>query len=83
MFGQFFLAGNRAAAFHLETCVFLAGNHIGDDKSTREEETKFEKLKPRKPREKPRKEKKREIFNEEHRKAEKNRVKDKTLIYTD
>ena len=27
-FGQFSLAGNRVAALHLATRVFLAGNHI-------------------------------------------------------
>ena len=30
VFGQFSLAGNRVAALHLATRVFLAGNHISD-----------------------------------------------------
>ena len=47
-----------------------------------EEVTKFEKFKQRKPQEKPRNEKKRKInFNEEHRKAKRNRTRDKTLNY--
>ena len=31
MFEQFSLAGNRAAAFHSATRVFLAGNHISEE----------------------------------------------------
>ena len=31
VFWQFSLAGNRMAALHLATCVFLAGNHISDE----------------------------------------------------
>ena len=66
---QFFLAGNRVAALHLATRVFLAGKHIvtsngiknrkveEKQKSMRQEATKFEKFKRRKSREKPRKEK--------------------------
>ena len=52
VFRQFSLAGNRVAALHLETLVFLVGNHISDEqrnkeqgragKSMREETTKFE-----------------------------------------
>ena len=50
MFRQFFLAGNRVAALHLATCVFLTGNHVsGEIKEQklardREEATKFEKF---------------------------------------
>ena len=31
VFGQFSLAGNRVAALHLASRVFLAGNHISRD----------------------------------------------------
>ena len=31
VFGQFSLAGNLVAALHLETRVFLAGNHISEE----------------------------------------------------
>ena len=61
MFGQLSLAGNRVAALHLATRVFLAENHISDNrsllvisnrkragKSTREVATKFEKFKAKK-----------------------------------
>ena len=58
VFGQFSLAGNRVAALHLATPVFLAGNHISDEqragKSTRKEATKFEKFERRNPRANPR-----------------------------
>ena len=60
VFGQFSLAGNRVASLHLETLVFLVGNHISDEqrnkeqeragKSMREEATKIEIFKKRNPR---------------------------------
>ena len=65
VFGQFSLPGNRAAALHLATRVFLAGNYNSDEqragKSTKKEATKFEKFKRRNSRERPRKEKKRKF----------------------
>ena len=39
LFGQFSLAGNRVAALHLATRVFLAGNHISDEQRDKELET--------------------------------------------
>ena len=71
VFGQFSLAGNRVAVLHLATRVFLAGNHISNEKSTREEATKFEKFKQRRGR---------ENINENQRKAERNRARDKALF---
>ena len=38
MLGQFSLAGNRVAALHLATRVFLAGNHLGDEQLDKEQE---------------------------------------------
>ena len=38
MFGQFSLAGNRVAALHLVTRVFLAGNHISHEQRDKEQE---------------------------------------------
>ena len=43
VFGQFSLAGNRVAALHLATRVFLAGNHIGDKQRDKEQERAGEK----------------------------------------
>ena len=45
VFGQLSLDGNRWAALHLATRVFLAGNHISDEQRDKEQATKFEKLK--------------------------------------
>ena len=39
MFGQFSLAGNRVAALHLATRVFLAGNHISDEQRDKKQES--------------------------------------------
>ena len=36
VFGQFSLVGNRVAALHLASLVFLAGNHIGDEQRDKE-----------------------------------------------
>ena len=36
VFGQFSLEGNRVAALHLATRVFLAGNHIGHEQRDKE-----------------------------------------------
>ena len=36
---QFSLAGNRVAALHLATRVFLAGNHISDEQRDKEQES--------------------------------------------
>ena len=40
VFGQFSLAGNRVAALHLATRVFLAGNHISDVQRDKEQESR-------------------------------------------
>ena len=37
VFGQFSLAGNRVAALHLATPIFLAENHISDEQRDREQ----------------------------------------------
>ena len=42
-FRQFSLAGNRVAALHLATRVFLAGNHIGKEQRDKEQERTREK----------------------------------------
>ena len=55
MFGQFSLEGNRLAALHLATRIFLAGNHISDEQRDKEQERARKKRR----RENPRKEKKR------------------------
>ena len=36
VYGQFSLAGNRVAALHFATRVFLAGNHISEEQRGRE-----------------------------------------------
>ena len=36
MFGQFSVTGNRVAALHLATRVFLARNHISDEQRDKE-----------------------------------------------
>ena len=43
VFGQFSLAGNRVAALHLATRVFLAGNHFSDEQRDKEQERAREK----------------------------------------
>ena len=40
VFGQFSLAGNRVAALHLATRVFLVGNHINDEQRDKEQESR-------------------------------------------
>ena len=36
VFGQFSLAENRVAAVHLETRVFLSGNHISEEQQDKD-----------------------------------------------
>ena len=83
MFGQFSLAGNRVAALQLATRVFLAGNHISDKQRDKEQERSLEKRRRnlRNLSEESRGRRRRDNFDENHRKAERNRARDKTLIY--
>ena len=87
VFGKFSLAGNRVAALHLATRVFLAGNHISDEQQDKEQKRAREKRRRnlRNLREEILERsggrKGRENFNENQCKAERNRARDKTLIY--
>ena len=87
VFGHFSLAGNRVAALHLATRVFLVGNHISDKQRDKEQERAREKRQrdlrnfSEESLERSRRRRRRENFNEEYRKAERNRARDKTLIY--
>ena len=78
-FGQFFLAGNRAAALHFATRVFLAGNFSDkqrDKKQERAQETRGEESLERS-----RGRRGRKNFNEKLRTAERNTGGDQTVIY--
>ena len=77
--GQFSLAGNQGEAMHLASRVFPAGNHFNDDQRDKEQERAGEKRRRRLERSRGRR--RREKFNEEHRKAERNRARDKTLHF--
>ena len=86
-FGQFSLAGNRVAALQLATRVFLAGNHISDEQRDKEQERSLEKRRRNLRNlsedifERSRGRRRRDNFDENHHKAERNRARDKTLIY--
>ena len=85
VFGQFSLAGNRVAALHLATRVFMAGNH-SDEQRDKEQERAREKRRrnlrnlSEEILERRRGRRRRQNFNENERKAERNRARDKTLI---
>ena len=87
MFGQFSLAENRMAELHLATCVFLAGNHISEEQRDKEQERAREKRQQnlsnlsKENFERSRGRRRRKKINQEHRKAERNSARDKTLIY--
>ena len=85
MLGQFYFEGNPVAALHLATRVFLAGNHISDEQRDKEQERAREK-RPRNLRnlieeilERSRGRRRREKFNENQPKAERNRAREKAL----
>ena len=87
VFGPFSLAGNRVAALHLATRVFLAGNHISgeqrnkEQKRTREKKGRNLKNLSEESLGRSRGRRRGENFNEEHRTTEINTARDKTLIY--
>ena len=80
------LDGSRGAALHLATRVFLVGNHISVEQRDKERERAREKRR-RNLRNLSEESldrgrgRRRENFIEEYRKAERNRARDKTLIY--
>ena len=89
MFGKFSFAGNRVTVLHLATRVFLAGNHISDEQRVKEQESR-RKAKEHERRgykmseeslKRSRGRRRKKILNENHRKAERNTARDKTLIY--
>ena len=86
VFGQFSLPGNRVAALHVATRIFLAGNYISDEQRDKEQERAREKRRrnlriiSQEILERSRGRRRRQDFNENERNAERNRAKDKRLI---
>ena len=87
VFRQYSLTGNRMAALHLATCIFLVGNHISDKQWDKEQERAREKRRRNlrilceESLDRSQRRRRRKNFNEKHCEAERNRVRDKTLLY--